>query len=167
MSEMIDGLKDENGQLDHNSIKQIIPYDYPFLMIDRVILLQKDKIMAIKNVTINEHFFKGHFAGFPIMPGAMMIEGMGQAATLLARYNLENHHEKECLAFKIKDAKFIKPVFPGDQMRFEVALQGMNEKGAAVAGKVIVNEAVVAEAMMMIAVVDRQSFRAKYSGMFK
>ena len=71
-------------------------------MIDKVLSLDKNKIVAIKNVTANEPFFKGHFAGFPIMPGALIIEGVGQAATLLLRYNLEEHHTKDVLAFRIK-----------------------------------------------------------------
>ena len=125
----IDDLKDEKGCLDMNALKQIIPYDYPFLMIDRVELLEKDKIVAIKNVSANEEFFKGHFAGFPIMPGALIIEGMGQAATLLIRYNLENHYEKDVLAYKIKDAKFKEPVFPGMQLKYELALMGQDERG--------------------------------------
>ena len=91
----IDDLKDEKGCLDTNSIKQIIPYEYPFLMIDKVITLDKNKIVAIKNITANEWFFKGHFSGFPIMPGALIVEGLGQAATLLIRYNKNLEFEKD------------------------------------------------------------------------
>ena len=163
----IDDLKDENGCLDSNAIKQIIPYDYPFLMIDRVISLDKNKIAAIKNASANEWFFKGHFSGFPIMPGALMVEGLGQAATLLIRYNLDNHHEKEVLAYKIKEAKFSAPSFPGDQIKYEVVLMGQDERGAMLQGKVIVNEKVVAECMLMLAVVDRKEFRSKYSPVYK
>ena len=86
----IDELKNDKGEIDSNAIKQIIPYDQPFLMVDRILTLDKTKIVAIKNTSANEPFFKGHFAGFPIMPGALIIEGMGQAATLLLRYNLDN-----------------------------------------------------------------------------
>ena len=163
----IDDLKDENGCLDSNAIKQIIPYDYPFLMIDRVTSLDKNKITAIKNASANEWFFKGHFSGFPIMPGALMVEGLGQAATLLIRYNLDNHHEKEVLAYKIKEAKFSAPSFPGDQIKYEVVLMGQDERGAMLQGKVIVNEKVVAECMLMLAVVDRKEFRSKYSPVYK
>ena len=163
----IDDLKDENGCLDSNAIKQIIPYDYPFLMIDKVISLDKNKIAAIKNASANEWFFKGHFSGFPIMPGALMVDGLGQAATLLIRYNLDNHHEKEVLAYKIKEAKFSAPSFPGDQIKYEVVLMGQDERGAMLQGKVIVNEKVVAECMLMLAVVDRKEFRSKYSPVYK
>jgi len=163
----IDDLKDENGHLDSNAIKQIIPYDYPFLMIDKVISLDKNKIVAIKNTSANEWFFKGHFAGFPIMPGALIVEGLGQAATLLIRYNLENHHEKEVLAYKIKEAKFSAPTFPGDQIKYEAVLMGQDERGAMMQGKAIVNEKIVTEAMLVLAVVDRKEFRSKYSPVYR
>ena len=163
----IDDLKDEKGCLDSNAIKQIIPYDYPFLMVDKIIGLDKNKVVAIKNTSSTEGFFKGHFAGFPIMPGALIIEGLGQAATLLVRYNLENHHEKEVLAYKIKEAKFSAPSFPGDQIKYEVVLMGHDERGAMLQGKAIVDGKVVAECMLMLAVVDRKEFRSKYSPVYK
>lgn len=163
----IDELKNDKGEIDSNAIKQIIPYERPFLMIDRVLSLEKNKIVAIKNTTANEEFFKGHFAGFPIMPGALMVEGMGQAATLLIRYNLDNHWEKEALAYKIKEAKFSSPSFPGDTLRYEVALLGQDERGGLMSAKAFVGDALVAEAQMMIAVVDRKEFRAKASPVYK
>lgn len=163
----IDELKNDKGEIDSNAIKYIIPYDYPFLMIDRVISLDKTKIVAIKNTSANEPFFKGHFAGFPIMPGALIIEGIGQAATLLLRYNLENHWEKEVLAYKIKEAKFSAPTFPGDQIRYEITMLGQDDRGALMSAKAIVNEKTVAEATMMLAVVDRKEFRSKASPVYK
>ena len=136
-------------------------------MIDRVMSLDKDKVVAVKNTSANELFFKGHFAGFPIMPGALIIEGMGQAATLLLRYNLENHWEKEVLAYKIKEAKFMHPTFPGDQIKYEATLLGMDDRGGMVQGKVIVGDKVVAECSMTLAVVERKAFRANYSAIYK
>jgi len=163
----IDELKNEKGEIDSNAIKQIIPYERPFLMIDRVLSLDKSKVIAIKNTSANEEFFKGHFAGFPIMPGALIIEGMGQAGTLLVRYNLDNHWEKEVLAYKIKEAKFSAPTFPGDQLKYEVTMLGKDERGALLSGKAFVNDNVVAEATMMVAVVDRREFRSKASPVYK
>ncbi len=163
----IDDLKNDKGEIDSNAIKQIIPYDQPFLMIDRVMSLDKNKIVAIKNTSANELFFRGHFAGFPIMPGALIIEGMGQAATLLLRYNLENHWEKEVLAYKIKEAKFSAPTFPGDQLKYEITMLGKDDRGALMSSKAIVDEKIVAEATMMLAVVDRREFRAKASPVYK
>jgi beta-hydroxyacyl-ACP dehydratase FabZ len=163
----IDELKNEKGEIDSNAIKQIIPYERPFLMIDRVLSLEKNKIVAIKNTTANEEFFRGHFAGFPIMPGALIVEGMGQAATLLIRYNLDKHWEKDVLAYKIKEAKFAAPTFPGDQLKYEVVLLGQDERGALTTAKAFVGDKVVAESQMMLAVVDRKEFRAKASPVFK
>ena len=163
----IDELKNDKGEIDSNAIKQIIPYEIPFLMIDRVLSLDKNKVVAIKNTSANEEFFKGHFAGFPIMPGALIIEGMGQAATLLLRYNIENHWEKEVLAYKIKEAKFLAPTFPGYQLKYEITMLGKDERGALMSGKAIVDDNVVAEATMMLAVVDRRDFRSKASPVYK
>lgn len=163
----IEDLKDEKGHLDMHSIKQVIPYDYPFLMIDKVTSLDKNKITAIKNVTANEYWIKGHFAGFAIMPGALMVEGMGQAATLLVRYNLENHHLKDVLAFRIKEAKFSAPAFPGDQLIYEIALMGQDDRGALLQGKVLKAGKVIAESTLMLAVVDRKEFRSKQSAVYK
>ncbi|MDP7115440.1 MAG: 3-hydroxyacyl-ACP dehydratase FabZ [Candidatus Woesearchaeota archaeon] len=163
----IDEFKDEKGQIDSNGIKQIIPYEAPFLMIDRVTSIEKNKIVAIKNTSANEDFFKGHFAGFPIMPGALIIEGLGQAGTLLVRYNLENHHEKEVLAYKIKEAKFNAPTFPGDQLVYEITLMGQDEKGAMLQAIAKVDGNTVAQCMLMLAVVDRKQFRSKYSPVYR
>ena len=163
----IDELKDEKGCLDMNTIKQIIPYEYPFLMIDKVISLDKNKIVAIKNVTANEGWVKGHFAGFPIMPGALIVEGLGQAGTLLVRYNLDEHYTKDVLAFKIKEAKFAAPAFPGDQLTYEVALMGQDERGALLTAKVLKEGKVISEATLMLAVVDKKQFRAQHSPAYK
>lgn len=163
----IDELKNDKGEIDSNAIKQIIPYDWPFLMIDRVISLDKNKIVAMKNTSANEPYFKGHFAGFPIMPGALIVEGIGQAATFLLRYNLENHWEKEVLAYKIKEAKFSAPTFPGDQLKYECTMLGKDDRGALMSGRAIVDDKVVAEATMMLAVVDRREFRSKASPVYK
>lgn len=163
----IDDLKDEKGMLDSNAIKQIIPYEYPFLMIDKVISLDKNKIVAVKNVSADEWFFRGHFSGFPIMPGALIIEGVGQASTLLVRYNLEDHHTKDVLAFRIKEAKFSVPAFPGDQLRYEAALMGQDERGALLQAKVFKEDQVISEATLMLAVVDRKEFRSKHSAAYR
>jgi 3-hydroxymyristoyl/3-hydroxydecanoyl-(acyl carrier protein) dehydratase len=164
----IEDLKNDNGELDYNAIKAIIPYDVPFIMIDKVKELKKDKIIAIKNVSGSESFFKGHFAGFPIMPGVLIVEGLGQAGTLLIRYNLDDHYSKDILAYKVKEAKFKEPVFPGDTLIYEVAMLGMDERGAMLNGKVSTSDGRdIAVCSVMLAVVDRKEFRSKYSPYFK
>ena len=163
----IDDYKNEKGEIDASSIKQIIPYDYPFLMIDRVLSIDEKKIVAIKNVSFNENYFRGHFVNFPIFPGALCVEGMGQAATLLLRYNTENHHEKDCLAYKIKDAKFSEPIFPGSVVRYEAVLIGKDDRGGLFQTKAFGNDSIVAEATLTIALVDKKTWRGKYSSLYK
>lgn len=162
MSQISD-LKNSKGELDTDGIMKIIPYDKPFLFIDKVLSLSSNKIIAVKSLTGEEDFFKGHFVGFPIMPGALTVEGMGQAATLLARNNIPNHHEKDVLAHKLKEVKFMAPILPHDQIRFEIDLIAQDERGAIMQGKAFVKENLVAEALLMLAIVNKADFRAKYA----
>lgn len=159
----INELKNEKGEIDTDGIKKIIPYNEHFLFIDRVLTLASNKIVAVKELSGKEDFFKGHFAGFPIMPGALTIEGMGQAATLLARSNIPNHQEKDILAYRIKDAKFIAPVFPPAKIKFEIDLIAQDERGAILQGKVFLKDNLVAEALLMLAIVNKADFRVKSS----
>lgn len=159
----INELKNEKGELDTEEIKKIIPYDEPFLFIDKVVILTSNKIVAVKQLSGNEDFFKGHFAGFPIMPGALTVEGMGQAATLLARSNIPNHQEKDVLAYKLKEVKFSAPILPGDEIRYEIGLIAQDERGAILQGKTFVKAELVAEALIMLAIVNKAEFRTKFS----
>ena len=157
----IDELKNEKGEIDAEGIMQIIPYNEHFLMIDSVKELEKDSIVATKFADPEADFFKGHFADFPIMPGALIIEGMGQAATLLIRYNLDNHQDHDVLAYKISEAKFNAPTLPGDTLTYELKLLGKDDRGALLTGTASVNGKQVTEARMMLAVVNKKEFREK------
>lgn len=159
----IDKFKDGNGEISRENIKRIIPYDDPFLFIDRVLSLDKKKIVALKDVKADEYYFKGHFRDFPIMPGALIVEGIGQAATLLVRYNIPNHEERDILAYKIRGAKFFRPTFPGQTLRFEAKLVFMFRKIAFVNGNVFRNGKPAAKVKMVLAIVDKKSFREKYT----
>ncbi len=159
----INELKNEKGEIDEGGIKKIIPYDEPFLFISRVLSLGSNKIVAVKELTGKEDFFRGHFVGFPIMPGALTVEGMGQAATLLARSNIPNHQDKDVLAYKLKEVKFMAPILPGSTIKFEIDLVAQDERGAIMQGKAFVQENVVAEALLMVAIVDKAQFRSKYA----
>jgi len=161
--EQFNELKDGKGEIDAKGIKKIIPYDEHFLFIDKVLSLSNNRIVAVKSLSGKEDFFKGHFVGFPIMPGALTLEGMGQAGTLLARSNIPNHQEKDVLAYKFKDIKFMAPVLPHDQIRFEVDLIAQDERGAILQGKAFVKDTLVAEALLMLAIVNRVEFRAKFT----
>lgn len=161
--DQINEFKNDKGEIDTDNIKRIVPYDEPFLFIDKVLSLSNNRIVAIKDLSGNEEFFKGHFAGFPIMPGALTVEGMGQASTLLVRSNIQNHQEKDILAYKLKEVKFMAPILPPAQIRFEVDLIAQDERGAILQGKSFVKENLVAEALLMVAIVNKAEFRAKYS----
>lgn len=160
----IDKFKDENGEISRENIKKIIPYEDPFLFIDHVVRLTKKEIIATKEVKADEPYFKGHFKGFPIMPGALIIEGIGQAATLLVRYNLPSHEEKDILAYKIRIAKFFRPTFPGHTLTYKARLAFMLKKIAFVSGEVFRGEKLVSKVKMVLAIVDKNQFRGRYSG---
>lgn len=111
--------------LDINDIQRILPHRYPFLLIDRVLELQrKERIVAIKNVTVNEPFFVGHFPGAPIMPGVLIIEAMAQAGGALLLTEVEDRDNKLMVFTSIERAKFRRPVTPGDQLRLEIKVVG-------------------------------------------
>ncbi len=159
----IDKLKDGKGEIDIKGIKKTIPYENPFLFIDRVLKIDKKNIVAIKRVKGDESFLKGHFKDFPIMPGALIIEGLGQAATMLIRYNIPHHQEKDILAYKVTGTKFFRPTFPGHTLRFEVKLLLMFKKIAFVKGKVFRKDKLVAKVNMALAIVSKKQFRGRYS----
>jgi len=110
--------------LDINEIFKILPHRYPFLLIDRVIEIErKQRIVAIKNVTVNEPHFNGHFPGLPIMPGVLIVEAIAQAGGALLLTEVEDRSNKLIMFTGIERAKFRRPVVPGDQLRIEVELK--------------------------------------------
>jgi 3-hydroxyacyl-[acyl-carrier-protein] dehydratase len=110
---------------DIHDILKILPHRYPFLLIDRVLeLKRKESIVAIKNVTINEPFFNGHFPGLPIMPGVLIVEAIAQAGGALLLTEVEDRNNKLMVFTGIERAKFRSPVSPGDQLRIEVEVKG-------------------------------------------
>ncbi len=150
--------------LSREEIKQIIPYQEPFLFVDRVTLLEKNRIVAEKDISKDEEYLKGHFVDFPIMPGALIVEGLGQTATILIRKNIgESHKNYDILAYKIKDAVFKSPTFPSDIIRYEIDLVMQDERIAICRGKVFTNNVLSAEGMMMLAIVLKTDFRGKYA----
>jgi 3-hydroxyacyl-[acyl-carrier-protein] dehydratase len=142
--------------LDINEIMQILPHRYPFLLIDRVVeLVRMQRIVAIKNVTINEPFFQGHFPTYPIMPGVLIVEAMAQAGGALLLTEIPNRHDKLVLFTGIDQAKFRAPVVPGDQVRIEVEVLKMRSRGATMRGNAYVDGKLVCEAEIKCQVVPR------------
>ena len=130
LSPVSDAPQPEHIKLDIHDILRILPHRYPFLLIDRVIdLTRKQRIVAIKNVTINEPFFAGHFPGVPIMPGVLIVEAIAQAGGALLLTEVPDRHQKLMVFTGIERARFRRPVVPGDQLRIEVEVKAWREGG--------------------------------------
>jgi beta-hydroxyacyl-ACP dehydratase FabZ len=136
---------------DIQAIMNFLPHRYPFILVDRVLdLVPGEKITALKNVTINEPFFQGHFPSYPIMPGVLIVEAMAQAAGILALESMPAEKRGDPVFFMGLDkVKFRKPVVPGDQLVFKVQILKFRSKVVKASGKAFVDENVVAEAELM------------------
>ncbi len=140
---------------DISEILAVMPHRYPFLLIDRVLEMTENTIRAIKNVTINEPHFLGHFPEFPVMPGVLIVEAMAQAGGFLLFSQIEDRENKLFFFTGIDNCRFRKPVVPGDQLIFEVELVAKRKTFAKIHGRALVGEDVVCEADMMSALGDR------------
>lgn len=149
-----------NGKttLDINDIQRILPHRYPFLLIDRVTEIErKQRIVALKNVTINEPFFAGHFPGFPIMPGVLQVEAMAQAGGALLLTEVEDRDDKLMVFAGIERARFRRPVVPGDQLRIEVKVVNWRRSAVKMEASVYVDGKVASEATITCRLVDRNA----------
>jgi len=135
-------------------IMKILPHRYPFLLVDKIIELEPGKkVVALKNVTINEPFFQGHFPEMPIMPGVLIIEGMGQAGGVLAFETMPAKRRGDFIYFMGMDkVRFRKPVLPGDQLIFQLKIIKFRSKVIKMFGEAFVNEKRVAEAELMASI---------------
>ena len=140
--------------LDIDEIRDILPHRYPMLMVDRIVELEQDRIVGIKNVTANEPFFTGHFPDYPVMPGVLIIEAMAQTAGVLVLKSIPDRHKKLVLLASVDNAKFRRPVRPGDQLVMEMVVLRRKASVAKMAGTAKVDGIVVAEAEVMCKLLD-------------
>jgi beta-hydroxyacyl-ACP dehydratase FabZ len=143
--------------MDINEIKSYIPHRYPFLLVDKIVDLEETKITGIKNVTVNEPFFQGHFPEHPVMPGVLIIEALAQTCGVLALKREENRG-KLAYFISINNAKFRKPVFPGDTLTLEIAVTRYRNKSKIVQAHGIARVAgdAVTEADLMFSIIDKK-----------
>src|SRR6185437_3421414 len=142
--------------LDIVAIMGILPHRYPFLLIDRVVeVVRKQRIVAIKNVTINEPFFQGHFPDYPIMPGVLLVEAIAQAGGALLLNEIPDREQKLMVFTGIDDCKFRKPVVPGDQLRIEVTVLQWRSRAVKMLGIATVEGKIACEATVMCQLVPQ------------
>ena len=131
-------------------IMNILPHAYPFLLVDRIIEVEPGKrIVGIKNVTYNEHFFPGHFPGNPIMPGVLIVEALAQTAGILAFKSMPGDERKPVFFLGLDNVRFRKPVVPGDQLRLELEVTRRRQSIWGFKGKAFVDDKLVAEADLL------------------
>jgi beta-hydroxyacyl-ACP dehydratase FabZ len=143
--------------LDSEGIKKLLPHRYPFLLVDRIIeLIPRTRVVGIKQVSINEAYFQGHFPGAPVMPGVLVIEALAQCGAILALREIENRDQKLVLFTGIKEARFRRPVVPGDTLVLEVTALRTGSRIQRMRGEAKVNGQICADAELTSVIADRE-----------
>ena len=144
--------------LDINEIQKVLPHRYPFLLVDSIIELEPLKrIVGLKNVTINEPWFAGHFPDYPIMPGVLIVEAMAQTGGVLLLRDVPDRDRKLVLFTAIEEAKFRRPVLPGDQLRLELEVLALRNTVCKMRARATVDGRLVAEGVIMCIIADRET----------
>lgn len=153
---LINNYQEEKSMMGITEIMDFLPHRYPFLLVDRIVEMEAQKrIVGIKNVSINEPFFQGHFPDHPIMPGVLIIEAMAQTAGVLSLKMVDDPASKVIYFMSIDKAKFRHPVYPGDQLRLELEVIKIRVPIMKFSGNAFVEEKKVAEAHLTATIVDR------------
>jgi 3-hydroxyacyl-[acyl-carrier-protein] dehydratase len=142
--------------MDINEIRSILPHRYPFLLVDRIIEMEPERVVGIKQVTANEPHFTGHFPDFPVMPGVLIVEAMAQCAGVLVLQQMPDRENKLVLLVAIENARFRRPVVPGDTLRMEMKILKRKSSVAKMAGVATVDGLVVAEVEVMCKLADKE-----------
>lgn len=146
--------------LDAAAIQQLLPHRYPFLLVDRIVeLVPRERIVGIKQVSINEPFFQGHFPGTPVMPGVLVVEALAQVGAVLALREIEDRDSKLVLFTGIKEARFRRPVVPGDTLFLEVTAVRIGSRVQRMRGEAKVDGVLAADADIMSIIADRNTKR--------
>lgn len=153
------GLKNKDGCIDKNSILTLVPYKEKFLFIDTITALERRRIRGRFTLQKGTELLDAHFKDFPIMPGALVLEGMGQLGSVLVRSHIQDHQKHDVLAYKIKDAKFLKPVLPGSVIEYDIKLHEAITNKRVMQGQAFVKEEKVAECFFTLIVVEKEVFR--------
>ena len=141
-------------------IMSVLPHRYPMLLVDRVLEMDpKKRIVAIKNFTVNEEFFSGHFPGHPVVPGVLLVEAMAQVGGILLMHDDPDRERKLLLFMSIERARFRRPVVPGDQVRLEADVLRLKSNHCKLKARAVVDGIVHAEAELLSTTIDRDSVR--------
>src|SRR5215471_3855622 len=141
--------------MDLPAIREILPHRFPMLLVDRIVELEEERVVGIKNVTANEPFFVGHFPSFPVMPGVLIVEAMAQVAGVLVLNKIPERDKKQVFLAAVEQAKFRKPVVPGDQLRIEMVVVKLKPSVEKMRGTATVDGVVVAESEVLCKLADR------------
>jgi beta-hydroxyacyl-ACP dehydratase FabZ len=151
-------MGEEEVPIDIQGIQKILPHRYPFLLVDRVVVLEKNqRIVGLKNVTINEPFFQGHFPGHPVMPGVLLVEALAQVGGVLAFKSSPPDGHPLVYLTGVDKAKFRKPVVPGDQLRLEIEVLRRRPPFWKMQGKALIGDDVICEAELTAMVTKEQA----------
>jgi 3-hydroxyacyl-[acyl-carrier-protein] dehydratase len=159
--ELIDTLKGVDGRLDRQALRTILPYGDDFLFVDSVTRLTDREVEATFRISPDSPYVQSHFVGLPLMPGALICEGLAQAGTIIVRYNLESPADKDVLAFQVESARFPSAARPGDSLRYRVRLLTMSSRAARLEGEAEVDDRVVCKARVVVGITDREALEAK------